>query len=172
MWKRLLVVLLLVPLLDAIFLIVVADWLSWPVTVLLVVLTALLGTLFVRAEGRQTIRRFQARISEGRLPADELLDGGFLIAAGALLLTPGLLTDAIGFLFVLPPTRYVFRGALKRWVITPYLERRTDGFISGDVYTFGYPNPDEDDSGAGSGARGGTVDLGSDSYDVHDDGRS
>ncbi|WP_336362092.1 FxsA family protein [Halalkalicoccus salilacus] len=166
MWKRLLVALLIIPLLDAIFLIVVADWLSWPVTVLLVVLTALLGTLFVQAEGRHTIRRFQGAIGEGRLPADELLDGGFLIAAGALLLTPGLLTDAIGFLFVLPPSRYVFRGVLKRWVITPYLERKTDGFVSGDVYTFGFPNPNEGDSD------GGTVDLGSESYDVHDEGGS
>lgn len=167
MWKRLLAVLLLVPLLDAIFLIVVADWLSWPVTVLLVVLTALLGTLFVRAEGRHTIRRFQGALGEGRLPADELLDGGFLIAAGALLLTPGLVTDAIGFLFVLPPSRYVFRGALKRWVITPYIEKKTGGFASGGVYTIGFPDPNEGDSNGG----GGTVDLGSDSYDV-DDGQS
>jgi UPF0716 protein FxsA len=168
MWKRLLAVLLLIPLVDAIFLIVVADWLSWPVTVLLVVLTALLGTLFVRAEGRHTIRRFQGALTEGRLPADELLDGGFLIAAGALLLTPGLVTDAIGFLFVLPPSRYVFRGALKRWVITPYLEKKTGGFASGGVYTIGFPDPNEGDSGGGGG---GTVDLGSDSYDV-DDGQS
>jgi UPF0716 protein FxsA len=144
------------------------------VTVLLVVLTALLGTLFVRAEGRHTIRRFQSALGEGRLPTDELLDGGFLIAAGALLLTPGLLTDAIGFLFVLPPSRYVFRGALKRWVIRPYLDRKTGGFASGGVYTIGFPEDDDSGSGSGSGGAGGggTVDLGSDSYDVQEDGRS
>ncbi|MFC7008646.1 hypothetical protein [Halalkalicoccus salilacus] len=55
---------------------------------------------------------------------------------------------------------------LKRWVITPYLERKTDGFVSGDVYTFGFPDPNEGDSD------GGTVDLGSESYDVHDEGGS
>lgn len=164
MWKRLLAVLLLVPLVDAIFLIVVADWLSWPVTVLLVVLTALLGTLFVRAEGRHTIRRFQRALSEGRAPTDELLDGGFLIAAGALLLTPGLVTDAIGFLFVLPPSRYALRGLLKRFVIQPYVERKTGGFVSGNVYTYGFPGPDEGSDD--------TVDIGSDSYDVGDGDRS
>ncbi|MCL7418267.1 MAG: membrane protein FxsA [Halalkalicoccus sp.] len=160
MWKRLLAVLLIVPLVDAVFLIVVADWLSWPVTVLLVVLTALLGTLFVRTEGRHTIRRFQRALSEGRAPTDELLDGGFLIAAGALLLTPGLVTDAIGFLFVLPPSRYALRGLLKRFVITPYVEKKTGGFVSGNVYTYGFPNGD-DESGT-------TVNLGADDYDVHE----
>lgn len=161
MWKRLLAVLLIVPLVDAIFLIVVADWLSWPVTVLLVVLTALLGTLFVRAEGRHTVRRFQRALADGKPPTDELLDGGFLIAAGALLLTPGLVTDAIGFLFVLPPSRYALRGLLKRFVITPYIEKKTGGFVSGNVYTYGFPDDNADDSGD-------TVDIGSDNYDVHE----
>lgn len=165
MWKRLLAVLLLVPLVDAIFLIVVADWLSWPVTVLLVVLTGLLGTLFVRAEGRHTIRRFQQALAEGRAPTDELLDGAFLIAAGALLLTPGLVTDALGFLFILPPSRYVLRGLVKRYVVQPYIEKKTDGFMSGNVYTYGFPGDDDDRSGE-------TVDIGSDSYDVGDGERS
>lgn len=160
MWKRLLAVLLLVPLVDAIFLIVVADWLSWPVTVLLVVLTALLGTLFVRAEGRHTVRRFQRALAEGRAPTDELLDGGFLIAAGALLLSPGLITDALGFLFILPPSRYVLRKLVKRFVVTPYIEKKTDGFLSGNVYTYGFPDANDGDDD--------TVDIGSESYDVGD----
>jgi UPF0716 protein FxsA len=163
MWKRLLAVLLIVPLVDAIFLIVVADWLSWPITVLLVVLTALLGTLFVRAEGRHTVRRFQRALAEGRSPTNELLDGGFLIAAGALLLTPGLVTDAIGFLFVLPPSRYVLRRLLKQFVVKPYVEKKTDGFVSGNVYTAGFPESE------GSGE---TVDIGSENYDVQDGERS
>lgn len=170
MWKRLLAVLLLVPLLDAIFLIVVANWLSWPITVALVVLTALVGTVLVRAEGRHTVRRFRGALNEGRPPTDELLDGAFLIAAGALLLSPGLLTDTLGFLFAVPPTRYVLRGAAKRFVIKPYLERRTGGLLSGDVYTFGFPNSDRGSENDNTG--GETVDLGSENYDVHEDGRS
>ena len=147
MWKRVLVLLLLIPLADALFLVVVADFLGWQVTVLLVVLTALLGLLFVRVEGRRTIRRLHRSLASGKTPTNELLDGGFLIAAAAFLLTPGLVTDAIGFLLILPPSRFVIRSALKRWVIVPYVDSRTGGFATGEVYTFGFPG----DGAAGGG---------------------
>ena len=174
MWKRLVVLLLLIPLVDALFLVVVADFLGWQVTVLLVVLTALVGMLSVRAEGRHTIRRLQRALVEGRAPTDPLVDGGLLIAAGAFLLTPGLVTDAIGFLLVIPPTRYVVRAAMKRWLIVPYLDRKTGGFATGEVYTFGFPDA-EARAGASEAAAadrdvtdGGTIDLGREEYDVED----
>lgn len=160
MWKRILVLLLLIPLLDALFLVVVADYLGWQLTVLLVVLTALLGMVFVQLEGRRTIRRIHRAVRAGRPPTDELLDGGFLIAAGAFLLTPGLVTDAIGFLLVLPPSRYVLREALKRWIIVPYVDSKTGGFATGNVYTWGFPSPEgTEDSGT-------TIDLEDDEFDV------
>lgn len=165
MLKRLLVALLVVPLADvAVLAYVAAELLGWPATILLVVLTGLIGLLLVRAEGRHTIRRFETAVSEGRVPTDELLDGAFLVAAGAFLLTPGLVTDTIGFLFVLPPTRYPIREAVKRWVVTPYVDHKTGGFVSGDVYTFGFPNPGRDD--------GDVHDIDSDAYtiDVDDEG--
>ncbi len=145
MWKRVAVALLLIPLVDALFLIVVADFLGWPMTVLLVVLTGLVGLILVRAEGTRTLRRIQRQLQAGDPPTNALLDGGLLIAAGAFLLTPGLVTDAIGFLLVVPPTRLVIRTALKRWVIVPALDRRSGGFVTGRVYTKGFPGPDEDD---------------------------
>ena len=80
--------LLLIPLADALLLAYVASAvLDWTLVVLLVVLTALLGMLFVRAEGRHTMRKIQQALAEGRAPTDELIDGGMLIAAGAFLLT-------------------------------------------------------------------------------------
>lgn len=141
--------LLLIPLADALLLVAVAAYLGAATTVALVVLTALLGMLFVRAEGRHTLRRLQRSVAQGDEPTDELVDGGLLIAAGAFLLTPGLVTDAVGFLLVAPPSRYVVRAALKRFVLAPYLEERTGGFVSGNVYTFGFPNAE-----AGGGTRG------------------
>ena len=161
--KRLLALLLLVPLLDALLLVLLTNWIGWRLAVLLVVLTALLGMLFVRAEGRHTIRKLETAVREGRPPTDELLDGAFLLVAGAFLLTPGLVTDALGFLFVLPPTRYVLRALLKKFVVKPYVDRKTGGFASGNVYTFGFPNASASDSGSGSGD---TYDLGSDAYDI------
>jgi len=135
--------LLLIPLVDAIVLVVVADqFLGALPTVLLVVLTALVGMLLVRAEGRRTISKIGSKLRSGELPADELMDGGLLIAAGAFLLTPGLVTDTLGFLLVLPPTRIPIRIALKRYVVVPYIEEHTDGFATGNVYTFGTPEDD------------------------------
>ncbi|MDH5019313.1 FxsA family protein [Halobacterium rubrum] len=185
--------LLLVPLTDAIFLVFVAGELGWQVTVALVVLTALLGTLFVRAEGRATLAKLQQSLARGQPPTDELVDGGLLIAAGAFLLTPGLVTDALGFLLVFPVTRAGFRWAVKRYV-TPKVDAKTGGFATGNVYTFGFPGNggDGDDDatggpfgpgGSGPGSGGGpfspsggaagapdddedTVDLDDDAYDV------
>jgi UPF0716 protein FxsA len=182
--RWLFVALLVVPLADALFLVFVAGQIGWELTVALVVLTALLGTLFVRAEGRATIRRLQRSLGKGQPPTDELVDGGLLIAAGAFLLTPGLVTDALGFLFVVPVTRIPIRYALKRWVITPKLDAKTGGFATGNVYTFGFPGDDGAsgpfggsggggpfggggaDSAGGSGDDSDTVDLGEDAYDV------
>jgi UPF0716 protein FxsA len=135
--------LLLVPLTDALLLVVVADAVGAPATVALVVLTGIVGMLLVRAEGRHTVRRLQERVATGEVPTTELMDGALLIAAGAFLLTPGLVTDAIGFLFGVPLTRAPIRALLERAVLRPYLERKSDGFVTGGVYTGGFPE-DED----------------------------
>ena len=144
---RIIGLLLLIPLFDAVLLVAVAGWIGAPLTVALVVLTALIGMLLVRAEGRHTARKVRERVERGQLPGDELLDGALLIAAGAFLLTPGLVTDAVGLLLVVPVTRWPIRTALKRWLVVPYIDRKTGGIASGNVYVGGFPNgADTDDS--------------------------
>ncbi|UWG49945.1 Protein affecting phage T7 exclusion by the F plasmid [Halalkaliarchaeum sp. AArc-CO] len=135
--------LLLIPLADALLLVVVAGYIGAAATIALVVLTALVGMLLVRAEGRHTLRRLQRKAARGEPPTDELMDGALLIAAGAFLLTPGLVTDAIGILISIPITRYPIREVLKRYVVVPYLDREMDGFVTGGVWTHGFPDPDE-----------------------------
>jgi UPF0716 protein FxsA len=152
--RTLLALLLVVPLVDALFLIVVATRLGWAVTVALVVLTAVLGMLLLRAEGRATLARVQRKLARGEPPTDELLDGGLLIAAGAFLLTPGLVTDAVGFLLALPLSRVPIRMAVKKYLVVPYIDRETDGFASGNVYIGGFPG-DGDGNGAGFTMGGG-----------------
>jgi UPF0716 protein FxsA len=151
--RSLLALLLLIPLVDAFVLVAIvgSGWLTPLQTVALVVLTGLIGMILVRAEGRNTLVRFQQKAAAGSAPTDELLDGGLLIAAGAFLLTPGLVTDLIGFLLVLPPTRYPIRIALKRWVVVPYIDNKTDGFATGNVWTFGFPDGDGDNNPFGAG---------------------
>jgi UPF0716 protein FxsA len=131
--------LLLIPLLDALLLVVLVPFLGWQFVVLLVVLTGLVGMLLARFEGRHTVRKIQQKLARGDPPTDELIDGGLLLVAGAFLLTPGLVTDLLGFLFLVPLTRYPIRIALKRWVIVPYIDEKTDGFATGNVYVGGFP---------------------------------
>lgn len=163
MVKRYLAVLLLIPLADALLLVALASVFPWEVIVLLVVLTGLLGLLFVRAEGRHTVRRFQTRLADGELPTDELLDGAMLVAAGAFFLTPGLVTDALAVLLVVPLTRYPIRALVKR-IARPYVDRKTGGFVSGTVYTGGFPS--EGEAGAGQPDGGDVFELDEDAYDV------
>ncbi|WP_458209628.1 FxsA family protein [Haladaptatus sp. NG-SE-30] len=155
MWKRLLALLLLIPLADGLFLVFVAGKIGWQLTVALVVLTALVGMLLVRAEGRHTLRKIQSDLAQGNIPTDRIIDGGFLLVAGAFLLTPGLITDTLGFLLAFPVTRAGFRAVTKRWVITPYIDKQTGGFASGNVYTFGFPNPGDVGGSGNSGGSGG-----------------
>lgn len=164
MIRWVLAVLLLIPLMDFVLLVTVAGYIGVLPTVLLVVLTALIGLMLVRAESRHTLRRIQRKVVTGEAPTNELLDGGFLIAAGAFLLTPGLVTDAIGFLFVIPPTRYLLRGAAKRWVIIPIADAKSGGFVTGKVYVNGFPS--SEGQGQHSGSDDETVDIGSDAYEV------
>jgi UPF0716 protein FxsA len=135
--------LLLIPLADALLLVAVAGAVGAPATVALVVLTGLIGMLLVRAEGRHTVRSLQQRLATGEVPTKELMDGGLLIAAGAFLLTPGLVTDAVGFLLGVPLTRAPIRAGLERFVVGPYLDRKSGGFVSGRVYTAGFPDDDD-----------------------------
>ena len=177
---RIIAVLLLIPLLDVVMLAVVADQLlGWELTVLVVVLTALLGMLLVRAEGRHTLRQIQEKLAAGEIPTNELVDGGFLIAAGAFFLTPGLVTDFGGLLLAIPFTRWPIRAAAKRWVITPYIDAKSGGFATGNVYVGGFPD-EEDVAGFGGmgrpgpdgppgGGTGGPRDAGTGADFDHDD---
>jgi UPF0716 protein FxsA len=173
MFKRILALLLLIPLVDAIVLVYLGFQFNPVLIVALVVLTALVGMLFVRAEGRRTIRKIQRSLQRGDVPTNDIMDGGLLIAAGAFLLTPGLVTDLVGFLLVLPPSRIVIRKIVKRFVVTPYLDKKTGGFASGKVYTFGFPQQDDATGGQSGGqandGAGDVYDLGENAYDVEFD---
>jgi UPF0716 protein FxsA len=191
---RILALLLLIPLLDALFLVFVATRIGAPLTVLLVVLTALIGMLLVRAEGRHTMRKIQQKVAQGEAPTNELLDGAFLLVAGGLLLTPGLVTDALGFILVIPLTRAPIRMVVRDYVVVPYMDRKTGGFATGNVYIGGSPfeqggqgpggqgpggqgpggNFPGGNVGGSAGDAGEAYDLDDDAYDVdvEDDSRS
>jgi UPF0716 protein FxsA len=106
---------LLVPLIEIYVLIQVGGVIGALWTVILVVVTALLGAGLLRYQGLTTLARVRNRLDVGELPAEELIEGIFLLVAGALLLTPGFVTDAAGFSLLVP--------ALRRWLARVALAR-------------------------------------------------
>ncbi|GEM_PF-240197 len=88
---------------------VIGGW--W--TAALLVADSLLGAYLLRVEGRRAWREFRTALEEGRWPGDEVAQGALIIVGGTLLLTPGFLTDAIGFLFLLGPTRRMVARRLR-----------------------------------------------------------
>jgi UPF0716 protein FxsA len=83
-------------------------------TIALLIADSVLGSLLMRSQGRIAWRRFTEAVRAGRAPAREVADGVLVIFGGALLLTPGFLTDIFGVLFLLPPTRAVIRRLFLR----------------------------------------------------------
>lgn len=102
-----------VPLLEIWLLIQVGGVIGAGWTVFFVVFTAALGAVLVRAQGLSTLRRIQAMLERGQMPAVEMMEGLVLFVCGALLLTPGFFTDTIGFLLLVP----VLRRRLITWVL-------------------------------------------------------
>ncbi|GBD99626.1 phage T7 F exclusion suppressor FxsA [bacterium BMS3Abin07] len=84
-------------------------------TIAIVILTAIIGAYMVRLEGIGVWLRIRRNLMDGIFPADDLINGAMILIAGALLLTPGFITDIIGFLMVFPVTRGFIKKILKRY---------------------------------------------------------
>jgi len=78
-------------------------------TIALLIADSIAGAWLMRTQGRAAWLRFNTAVSERRVPAKEVVDGGLVIFGGALLLTPGFITDIFGALFLIPPTRAIIR---------------------------------------------------------------
>jgi UPF0716 protein FxsA len=93
---------------------VVGPALGAPLTILLLAIDSIVGALLFKSQGRSVWRRFNLTLTEGRVPHREVVDGVLVIFGGAFLITPGFLTDIVGILLLLPPTRAVIRRVLIR----------------------------------------------------------
>jgi UPF0716 protein FxsA len=83
-------------------------------TVVLLVASSMIGVRLIRSQGRAVLRNFQAAIRAGRPPAREALDGALVFVGGALLIAPGFITDVIGAILLVPPTRAIVRHLIVR----------------------------------------------------------
>ncbi|HKJ83127.1 MAG TPA: FxsA family protein [Mariprofundaceae bacterium] len=113
MLRLLFVLFITLPLLELYVLIKVGASIGGLATIFLCLATAAIGGLLIRWQGLNTLFRAQERISRGEVPAEHAMHGLMLVLAGILLFTPGLITDTIGFLLLVPP--------LRQWIIRHYI---------------------------------------------------
>ncbi|MEX2631790.1 MAG: FxsA family protein [Tistlia sp.] len=144
----LLLLFITVPLVEIAVFIQVGDWIGlWP-TLALILLTAILGTWQLRLQGMATLARARQQLDRGEVPAAELFNGLCLLVAGALLLTPGFVTDAAGASLFLPPVRGWLRRRFGR-----HLEARARGAGASGARTRVFVNGEEVQPGAAADPR-------------------
>src|SRR5918911_139124 len=105
---------IVVPIAELFVIIQVGEAIGVLPTIALLIADSVLGSMLMRSQGRAAWRRFNAALAEGRIPHREVLDGALVIFGGALLLTPGFLSDILGLVLLLPPTRALVRGVIAR----------------------------------------------------------
>lgn len=131
---------LVVPLAELYVLIQVGQAIGAWWTILLLLADSVLGAWLIKREGRRALQALQQRVDQGRLPAREVADGALVVLGGALLLSPGFVTDVLGVLLVLPLTRPLFRG-----LVVSYAARKGASLTGMPTSGFGHGR-----AGAGS----------------------
>jgi UPF0716 protein FxsA len=117
------VLLLVLPIAELWVLVQVADVIGVVPSLLLLLAVSMTGAWLLKREGMATWRRLQQTISRGGVPAQEVTDGALIMLGGALLLTPGFLTDVVGLLLVLPFTRVFVKSSFRRFIATAATKR-------------------------------------------------
>jgi UPF0716 protein FxsA len=105
---------IVVPLAELYVILKVGDAIGPVWTILLLAADSVLGSVLLRSQGRSVWRRFNAALTEGKMPHREVVDGVLIVFGGAFLITPGFITDIVGLTLLVPPTRAIVRRALIR----------------------------------------------------------
>lgn len=151
MFFKLLFLFTVIPLVELALLLYLADLTDWRFTLGLVIVTGIVGTILARSEGFRTYRVIRQELAAGHLPGASMVDAVMIFLAGALLLTPGILTDVFGFTLLIPWCRAWYRKRLIAWFQThfqvvpdpPHGNRFTDGPDVIDSYVVD-PPPESD----------------------------
>ncbi|MAM71206.1 MAG: hypothetical protein CMP91_08710 [Gammaproteobacteria bacterium] len=154
-----LLIFIIVPLAEMLLLFEVAERVGGWTTLGLVVLTAVIGIQILKQQGLSTLTRANQRLNSGEMPAQEIVEGLFLAVGGAFLLTPGFITDTLGFLCLIGPTRRMFvkmlirsgkvamwqSGDQQQFFYTSYSERSRSAREKGDIYEGEFKEDPPDD---------------------------
>ena len=116
MFIKLLIIFVFVPVMELYILIEASRMIGIGATVGLIMLTGVAGAWLARSQGLEILRRIQQETANRQMPAQTLIDGALILVGGLLLLTPGFFTDALGFSFLVPITRELWRRGLSAWL--------------------------------------------------------
>ena len=115
-FTKLLILFVLVPVTELYILIEVGKKIGSLTTIGIIILTGIIGAYLVKGQGFMILKKIQNDLNEGIMPGDSLIQGAIILAGGILLLTPGFVTDIIGFIFLIPVSRRVVKKYLLKWL--------------------------------------------------------
>ncbi len=131
MFARLLILFIIVPLLELLVIIQIGSRIGYFYTILLLVLISFSGAALAKREGYHAVSQIQSEVAAGRMPTDSLIDGGLILTAAALLITPGYLTDAAGLALLTPPVRRLVQIYVRRRLKKAVADRTVHYWTSG-----------------------------------------
>ena len=115
-FTKLLILFVLVPVTELYILIEVGKKIGSLTTIGIIILTGIIGAYLVKGQGFMILKKIQNDLNEGIMPGDSLIQGAIILAGGIFLLTPGFVTDIIGFIFLIPVSRRVVKKYLLKWL--------------------------------------------------------
>lgn len=138
---KLLLLFILVPLADLFLLMVMSSYTGWQFSIAMVILSGIIGAFLAKQSYRSVWNKMQSRLASNELPADLLSDGAMIFFAAGLLLTPGFITDAVGFTLLIPACRRWYKSVLTKWlkrhfqfqVVTMRPPGQDDDVVEGEV---------------------------------------
>ena len=123
--NQLLIIFIILPILELAVLLRLDNAIGLFQTIILIFLTGIIGVWLVRQQGINILFRIKKEINNGNIPAKEMIDGVMLLIAGAVLITPGLITDTFGFLLLIPYTR----NFIRKWIRNRIEKYVNSGYI-------------------------------------------
>ena len=121
MFIKLLALFLLIPIIELFIMFKIGKVIGLEITILIIIITAIIGAKLTKVQGAKAIKSAQSEIKSGKLPHKEVMDGIMIIIAGAFLLTPGFVTDIVGFSLLLPTLRSNYQKLLLAFIKTKIL---------------------------------------------------
>jgi UPF0716 protein FxsA len=115
-FSKLLILFIIIPVVELYTLIEIGKKIGTLPTMGIIILTAILGAYLVKNQGFMILKKIKNNIKEGIMPGDSLIQGAIILAGGILLLTPGFITDTIGFIFLIPGSRKIVKKCLLKWL--------------------------------------------------------